>query len=79
MPLGYSSLEAEDKLKLANYEFTISPSQLKTEQTQEQFFLSVSKPCLNVAYVFPKSKFEQNENINETMPIKNYQYKLLVL
>ena len=42
MPIGYGNSEAEDKLKLANYECTRSPSQLKTEQTQEGFFTCLS-------------------------------------
>ena len=39
-PIGYGCLEAEDKLKIVDNNFTISTSQHKTEQTWEQFFLA---------------------------------------
>ena len=42
-------------------------------------FLPVSNLCLNVVYVYPKSTFEKNGNINETMPTEYYEYKFLVL
>ena len=42
-PIGFVSSEAKDKIKVADYDSTRSPSQCFTEQAQEIFSLPVSQ------------------------------------
>ena len=46
MPIEYGNSEAEEKLKLANYEYTRSTSKRKKEQTQERVFIACLSPLI---------------------------------